>query len=57
MPNLTDFDQVFQNATVTPKKEKGATRKLAKGATLIAAAGVVAMARNVVKAWLGRGLL
>lgn len=42
---------------VTPKKEKGATRKLAKGATLIAAAGVVAMARNVVKAWLGRGLL
>lgn len=39
------------------KKEKGATRKLAKGATLIVAAGAVAVARNVVKAWLGRGML
>ncbi|KAK1744036.1 hypothetical protein QTG54_005633 [Skeletonema marinoi] len=39
------------------KKEKGTTRKLAKGATLIVAAGAVAVARNVVKAWLGRGML
>jgi len=39
------------------KKEKGTTRKLAKGATLIVAAGAVAVARNIVKAWLGRGML
>mmetsp|Transcript_6184 Transcript_6184/g.9584 ORF Transcript_6184/g.9584 Transcript_6184/m.9584 type:complete len:310 (+) Transcript_6184:97-1026(+) len=39
------------------KKEKGTTRKLVKGATLIVAAGAVAVARNVVKAWLGRGML
>lgn len=39
------------------KEEKGTKRKLAKGVTLIVAAGVVAVARNVVKAWLGRGML
>lgn len=39
------------------KKDKGTKRKLVKGAGLIVAAGAVALARNVVKAWLGRGML
>lgn len=46
-----------ETTTEVTKKEKGTKRKLAKGATLIVAAGVVAVARNVVKAWLGRGML
>ena len=43
--------------TETKKEEKGTKRKLAKGVTLIVAAGAVAVARNLVKAWLGRGML
>jgi len=39
------------------KKDKGTKRKLVKGVSLIVAAGAVAVARNVVKAWLGRGML
>mmetsp|Transcript_19784 Transcript_19784/g.29271 ORF Transcript_19784/g.29271 Transcript_19784/m.29271 type:complete len:308 (-) Transcript_19784:281-1204(-) len=39
------------------KKEKGSKRKLAKAATLVVAAGAVAVARNVVKAWLGQGMM
>ena len=38
-------------------EEKGTKRKLVKGVTLIVAAGAVAVARNVVTAWLGRGML
>ena len=36
---------------------KGTKRKLVKGVALIVAAGAVAVARNVVTAWLGRGML
>ena len=45
------------DAVTETKKEKGTKRKLAKGVTLIVAAGAVAVARNLVKAWLGRGML
>ena len=45
------------DAVTETKAEKGTKRKLAKGVTLIVAAGAVAVARNLVKAWLGRGML
>jgi len=38
-------------------KTQGGKRRFAKGITLIVAAGAVAVARNVVKAYLGRGML
>jgi hypothetical protein len=43
-------------AAITEKKDGGGGR-VAKGITLIAAAGLVALVRNVVKAYLGRGML
>lgn len=42
---------------VAETKKPGGKRRLAKGVTLILAAGAVAVARNVVKAYLGRGML
>ena len=45
------------DAVTETKEEKGTKRNLAKGVTLIVAAGAVAVARNLVKAWLGRGML
>jgi len=42
---------------VAESKKAGAKRRFAKGMGLIVAAGGVAMARNVIKAYLGRGLL
>ena len=44
-------------AAITEKKDGSRGGKVAKGITLIAAAGLVALVRNVVKAYLGRGLL
>lgn len=38
-------------------KKSGGKRRIAKGVTLIVAAGAVALARNVVKAYLGRTIL
>ena len=38
-------------------KKPGGKRRIAKGVTLIVAAGAVALARNVVKAYLGRTIL
>ena len=49
-PPISDDPEIIQ-------EEKGTKRKLVKGATLIFAAGAVAVARNVVKAWIGRGML
>ncbi len=43
-------------AAISEKKD-GRGGRVAKGITLIAAAGLVALVRNVVKAYLGRGLL
>mmetsp|Transcript_19866 Transcript_19866/g.43100 ORF Transcript_19866/g.43100 Transcript_19866/m.43100 type:complete len:277 (+) Transcript_19866:317-1147(+) len=42
---------------VAESKKKGGKRRFAKGITLVVAAGAVAVARNVVKAYLGRGML
>lgn len=42
---------------VADPKKPGGKRRFAKGVTLILAAGAVAVGRNVVKAYLGRGLL
>mmetsp|Transcript_10009 Transcript_10009/g.21107 ORF Transcript_10009/g.21107 Transcript_10009/m.21107 type:complete len:272 (+) Transcript_10009:220-1035(+) len=42
---------------VAEAKKPGAKRRFAKGMALIVAAGGVTMARNVIKAYLGRGLL
>ena len=39
------------------EKKDGRGGRVAKGLTLIAAAGLVALVRNVVKAYLGRGML
>ena len=44
-------------AAITEKKDGSRGGKVAKGITLIAAAGLVALVRNVVKAYLGRGML
>lgn len=54
-----DEPEKSNNAATEAKKEvnKGTKQRLVKGTMLIAAAGAVAVARNVVKAWLGRGLL
>jgi hypothetical protein len=38
------------------EKDPGTKKKIAQGVTLIVAAVGVAVARNVIKAWLGRGL-
>lgn len=42
---------------VAETKKPGGKRRIVKGVTLIVAAGAVAVARNVVKAYLGRGML
>eukprot|EP00581_Thalassiosira_minuscula_P004505 CAMPEP_0183742712 /NCGR_PEP_ID=MMETSP0737-20130205/64841_1 /TAXON_ID=385413 /ORGANISM="Thalassiosira miniscula, Strain CCMP1093" /LENGTH=299 /DNA_ID=CAMNT_0025978303 /DNA_START=125 /DNA_END=1024 /DNA_ORIENTATION=- len=42
---------------VAETKTPGAKRRVAKGMALIVAAGAVAVARNLVKAYLGRGML
>lgn len=42
---------------VADTKKPGRKRQIAKGLTLVIAAGTVALGRNVVKAWLGRGML
>lgn len=42
---------------VAETKQSGGKRRVAKGVALIVAAGAVAAARNVVKAYLGRGML
>ena len=42
---------------VAESKKPGGKRRIVKGVTLIVAAGAVAVARNVVKAYLGRGML
>jgi hypothetical protein len=39
------------------REKKGGKRAIAKGVSLIVAAGAVAVVRNVVKAYLGRGVL
>lgn len=53
----TKTEEVKSKEVTEVKKEKGNKRKLAKAATLVVAAGAVAVARNVVMAWLGRGIM
>ena len=50
-------DKKEASTEVAETKKTGGKRRLAKGVTLILAAGAVALARNVVKAYLGRGML
>jgi len=56
-PAETKTEESKSKEVTEVKKEKGNKRKLVKGATLIVAAGAVAVARNVVMAWLGRGIM
>mmetsp|Transcript_5739 Transcript_5739/g.8581 ORF Transcript_5739/g.8581 Transcript_5739/m.8581 type:complete len:311 (+) Transcript_5739:114-1046(+) len=53
----TKTEEVKSKEVTEVKKEKGNKRKLAKAATLVVAAGAVAVARNVIMAWLGRGIM
>jgi type IV secretory pathway VirB10-like protein len=54
---VVDEEEVVKEVEEVKVEEKGTKRKLVKGVTLIVAAGAVAVARNVVTAWLGRGML
>lgn len=46
-----------KNDVITKKeKDPGTKKQIAQGITLIVAAAGVALARNVIKAWLGRGM-
>ena len=59
-PPATDNQSSLSSSSmeVTERKEtKDGTKAIAKGVSLIMAAGLVAVVRNVVKAYLGRGLL
>lgn len=49
--------EAASSTDVAETKKPGGKRRFAKGLTLIAAAGALALARNVVKAYLGRGML
>ena len=49
--------EVASSTEVAETKKPGGKRRIVKGVTLIVAAGAVAVARNVVKAYLGRGML
>ena len=49
--------EVAASTEVAETKKPGGKRRIVKGVTLIVAAGAVAVARNVVKAYLGRGML
>lgn len=48
---------VVASTELAETKKPGGKRRIVKGVTLIVAAGAVAVARNVVKAYLGRGML
>lgn len=48
---------VVASMEVAETKKTGGKRKILKGVTLIVAAGLVAVGRNVVKAYLGRGMV
>ena len=52
-----ETEMTTSTEVVVTSKTKDGRGRIAKGVTLIAAAGIVALVRNVVKAYLGRGML
>lgn len=52
-----DTETTTSTEVVVTSKTKDGRGRIAKGVTLIVAAGIVALVRNVVKAYLGRGML
>jgi hypothetical protein len=56
LPPADAYQKKTEVAAKSEKKDGGGGR-VAKGLTLIAAAGLVALIRNVVRAYLGRGML
>ena len=56
-PPAEEKEEAAPTTEVAETKKPGAKRRFAKGMTLILAAGAVALARNVIKAYLGRGML
>ena len=56
-PEPVEEEEEAKEVEEVKVEEKGTKRKLVKGVTMIVAAGAVAVARNVVTAWLGRGML
>jgi outer membrane biosynthesis protein TonB len=56
-PPAAAAEQKKAEVVAVTEKKDGRGGRVAKGLTLIAAAGLVALVRNVVKAYLGRGML
>lgn len=56
-PPVEEKEKKESTEVAKTTKKSGGKRRIAKGVTLIVAAGAVALARNVVKAYLGRTIL
>ena len=55
-PTPEQVEEPKKDVVTKKEKDPGTKKQIAQGITLIVAAAGVALARNVIKAWLGRGM-